>query len=194
MHSLCVTALALAALPALAQRAAQGAAQEAHVPAADYLRLLHASRNVEQFKQVAAVSARVYGARDKGTDKEYAQLMGVIATADLSDANDCLVNLYRSQELTREDVAELISIFESPLGVKLLEHSERMLLAAIERGGSQPMQPAAFSDDEKRGLQEIRENAAFRKYGTITANQRFATGMIDCIGQSDAVKKTGIKY
>jgi hypothetical protein len=190
LHSLCATALALAALPALAQRAAQ----VSDVPAADYLRLLHASRNVEQFKQVAAVSARVYGARDKGTDKEYAQLMGVIATADLSDANDCLVNLYRSQELTREDVAELISIFESPLGVKLLEHSERMLLAAIERGGSQPMQPAAFSDDEKRGLQEIRENAAFRKYGAVTANQRFATGMIDCIGQSEAVKKTGIKY
>ena len=187
LRALGALALALAAFPAAAQKVAEA-------PAADYLRLLQASRNVEQFKQVAAVSARIFGARGQGSDKEYAQLMGVIATADLSDADQCLVGLYRGQELTREDVATLISIFESPLGAKLLEHSERMLLAALERGGPQPLPPDAFTEDEKRGLQQIRENPAFLKYGRVTANQRFATGMIDCIGQSDAVKKSGIRY
>lgn len=186
-RALCALALALAAWPAAGQNAAE-------VPAADYLRLLHASRNVQQFKQVAAVSARIFDARGKGSDREYAQLMSVIATADLSDADQCLVGLYRSGELTREDVATLISIFESPLGAKLLEHSERMLLAALERGGPQPPQPDAFTEDEKRGLQQMRENPSFLKYGRMTANQRFATGMIECIGQSDAVKKSGIKY
>ena len=187
LRALGALALALAAGPAAAQKAAE-------IPAADYLRLLHASRNVAQFKQVAALSARIFGARGQGSDKDYAQLMSVIATADLSDADECLVGLYRSQELSREDVAALISIFESPLGAKLLEHSERMLLAALERGGPQPMAPDAFTEDEKRGLQQIRENPSFLKYGRITANQRFATGMIDCIGQSDAVKKSGLKY
>jgi hypothetical protein len=143
---------------------------------------------------VAAISARVFAARAQGSDKEYAQLMSVIATADLSDANECLVALYSGQDLTREDVAALISIFESPLGRKLLGESERMLLAAIERGGQQPMAPDAFTEDEKRGLQQVRENPSFLKYGRMTANQRFATGMIDCIGKSDAVKKSGLTY
>ena len=187
LRAICALAVALATWPAAAQKAAE-------VAAADYLRLLHASRNVEQFKQVAAVSARVFSARGQGSDKDYARLMSVIAGADLSDADECLVGLYRSQDLTRDDVAALISIFESPLGLKLLEQSERMLLAAIERGGQQPMPPDAFTEDEKRGLQQIREHPSFLKYGRMTANQRFATGMIDCIGQSDAVKKSGIKY
>ena len=187
LRALCAAALALAASPAAAQAAADAAA-------ASYLRLLQASRHVEQFKQVAAVSARVFAARGQGSDSEYAQLMGVIAAADLSDANECLVTLYRGQELTQADVATLISIFESPLGKKLLEQSERMLLAAIERGGQQPMPPDAFTEDEKRAMREIRENPSFLKYGRMTANQRFATGMIDCIGQSDAVRKSGIRY
>jgi hypothetical protein len=182
----------LAFLTALAGSSAQsqGVADSAADP---HTRLLKASRFVENYKEMAAVSARVFGARGKGSDKELAHFMSVVSTADLSDVTGCLVALYRAQ-LTREEVATVVTILESPLGEKVIEQSQRMLLADIERGSHQPLGADAFTHEEKRELLEIRQNASFRKYMTMTADRAFGAGTMQCIGQSEAVKKAGIRF
>jgi len=158
----------------------------------DYVRLLKATKYVETYKEMAAVSARVFGARGLGSDKDYARLMAVVAKADLSDAESCLVGVYRSQDLTKQDLIMLLSIFESPLGIKLTQASQRKLISDLERGSVQPFPTDAFTEDEKREIMALRQNNAFRKYSLIGANPAVAKSMLSCILESRDVKSAGI--
>lgn len=63
----------------------------------DYLKLLRATRFVENYKQAAVLSAQVFAARGQGTGVEYAQAMGKVAKADLSSADSCIVSVYSTQ-------------------------------------------------------------------------------------------------
>jgi glycosylphosphatidylinositol transamidase (GPIT) subunit GPI8 len=47
--------------------------------------LLEATRFVQNYRETAEVSAKVFGARAQGSDKEYATFMAKVAKADLHD-------------------------------------------------------------------------------------------------------------
>jgi hypothetical protein len=162
--------------------------------AADYVRLLNATKFVGNYKEMAAVSARVFGARNQGSDKEFSRAMAVIAAADLTDAEGCLIGVYRTQDLTRQDIVSLVSLFESPLGVKLLQQSQRKLIADVERLSIQPFPANVFTEEEKREIVALQKSVPFRKYSLMSVNREFVAGMIRCITQSRAVKDAGIKF
>jgi len=159
----------------------------------DYVRLLKATKYLESFKQTAAVSARVASARGQGSDPEYARFMNVVATADLSDAEGCLADVYATQSMEQEQAQTLIEFFESPLGGKFLEHSQRMFMADVERGSHEPLPTDTFSEAEKAQIAELQQDAAFVKYGQIVSNKDVWAGMMKCIMDAAAVKKVGIK-
>lgn len=182
-----VVVLLLSASLAQAQDAAE-------IPASEYLRLIKATRFIENLKEMAEVSSKVFGARGQGSDDDYARFMSIVATADLSDVSDCIVAVYKTQELSRHDIVTLVSFFESPLGVKLLEQSQKMIIADIEQGSHQPTPPDVFTEEEKQGIQEIQQNTAYQKYALMTADREFHSGIMKCIAESSAVKKAGIKF
>jgi hypothetical protein len=186
LRTITVTALTLIAPLALGQYLTE-------VPrTADYARLLKATKFVENYREMAAVSARVFGARGQGSDKEYARAMAVVSTADLSDTEGCLVGVYRSQSLTKQDITALVSVFESPLGIKLVQISQRKLVTDLERGSVQPFPAGAFTEEEKRQIVALQQNASFRKYSLISANPAFAASVARCIIESKALKNAGI--
>lgn len=163
-------------------------------PASEYLRLLKATKYIENYKEAAAVSARVFNARGEGNDKEFARFMNIVATSNLSDVRACMADVYKTHDLTHKDVINLISIFESPLGVKILDQSKRMMIADIEQGNHQALPTNLFTDKERHEMEKMQQNASYRKYGLMTANREFAKGMMKCITESSAVKKAGIKF
>jgi hypothetical protein len=94
--------------------------------------------------------------------------------------------------MAQEDAQTLIAFFESPLGVKFLEHSQRMFVADVERGRHEPPPTDAFTENEKSQIAELQQDAAFAKYGQIVTSKDVWAGMMKCIMDSAAVKKAGI--
>jgi hypothetical protein len=166
----------------------------APVSANDYGRLLKATKFIAYYQEAAAVSARVFAARGQGNDRQYAAFMDVVAKADLSDINSCLVDVYERQNLSPQDVTSLIAFFESPLGQRFLLQANRMLKAGIERGSPQPPSSDIFTEDEKRVLNEVQQRDWYRKYAQIAADPGVAAANMKCIVQSHAVQSSGIQY
>ena len=158
------------------------------VTSSEYIRLLRATRFVENFQESAAVTARVLNAREQGNDNKYARFMSIVAKADLSDTTDCMVGVYRAQGLTHDDVIKISSFFESPLGIKLLTRSQQMAITDIERGSHQPPPQNVFNEEERKMLAEKLQNPSIRKYGSITGNKEFSASMFKCITESSTVK------
>jgi len=161
---------------------------------ADYARLAKATRFVENYKEMAAVAAKVLAARGKAKDKEYARFMRVISTADLSDISDCITEVYASQDLGVTDVNELIATFESPLGVKLLKNSQKKVLRDVERGSPSPMPLDTFSEQEKQAMAKLFKRPAFINYSRMVASREFTAGTTQCFKSTKAVKEGGFKF
>jgi hypothetical protein len=159
-----------------------------------YNRLLSASKLVENYKEMASVSARVFAARAQGSDKEYAKFMKVISTADLSDIDGCLVNLYPNQGLTEAEATEVSSFFESSLGTKILRVSQQMLIGDIERGYHVPPPTDILADEERQKVKDVYQNTAFNKYNRTVASREFSSGITRCLAASRAVQRSGIKF
>ena len=185
------TAIAVAIFLSASPSQAQG---DIPVPTTEYRRLLEATQFVDNYKKTAAVSARVFAARGQGSDKQYAAFMGVVAKADLSDIGGCLVDVYKTQNLSQQDVSSLIAFFESTLGQKLLLEGRRMMEADIERGSHQALAADAFTEEEKRGINEVQKTEWYMKYARMTADRGVAAANMNCIVQSHAVKSSGIKF
>ena len=164
------------------------------IPTSDYLRLLKASKIIESYQKSAAVSAQVFSARNQGSDKQFARFMGVVATADLSDVDGCMINMYKTQNFSQQDITYLISYFESPLGVKVLAQGLRVRIANIRTGRNDPLPQNIFTETEKHKLMEVTQNPSYQKYGMMVSSRNWAVGLVNCIGHSAAVKKAGIVF
>lgn len=187
-----------ALVAALLLVAAGVSAQDVGEPTSkDYLRLIRSSRYFENMKAMAALSARVFGARNQGSDAEVARLWRVVAQADLSDSHECLISLYRFHGYTRGDIAVLVSFFESPLGLKLSDASQRKLLADLERvsagGKPGPFPMDDFTVGEVRAVKELQGNPSYRKWSLGTTSKDFVQGSMKCLMSTKAVQRAGLK-
>lgn len=188
--SIFVVCLALGVFNALAE---ESTASSVSVTS-EYNRLLSASKFVENYKEMAVVSARVFAARAQGSDKEYARFMRVISTADLSDIDGCLVNLYSNQGLTVDEATEVSLFFESAIGTKILRISQQTLIGDIERGHHVPPPADSFTDEDRLKARDVYQNAAFSKYSRMVAGPKFMMGITRCLVASRAVQRSGIKF
>lgn len=159
-----------------------------------FLDLLRATRFIEQYKETAAVSARIYAARGQGSDKEFAMFMAKMAQSDLSDVESCMARSYAAGPLTTSDAQELATAFRSPIGVKVLAVSLRWQTANIERGSVQPMDASHLSDGERLELAELHRKPAFARYNTMATSASTAAATRTCLAASKVAKGTGIKF
>lgn len=173
---------------------AQG--QLSHPPSvpAGFLRLLDASKFVENYQASAVVSERVFGQRAQGSDKDYARFMGYIAKTDLASVKPCLASLTMKQGLSEAEAVEVAMIFESPIGLKVLQMSQELALQSIEQ--LRPLQPSfeGWSEEDKGRLTVIHQNVAFRKYSALSSNRAHAQGMFECYKGVLSVKYPDIKF
>lgn len=160
----------------------------------EYVRLLNASKFIENYKEMASVSARVFAARAQGSDKGYARFMKVVSTADLSDIDGCLVKLYANQGVTSADADEVSSFYESPLGAKVLRLSQQMLIGDLERGYHAPPPANSFTADEQQKIIDAYQSPALSHYNRKIASRDFGLGVSKCLATSKAVKQSGIKF
>src|SRR5271155_2951605 len=96
----------LAAIPILILSSgafAQGQSGAARTPFDELLEVTHFIKN---YKESAAVSAGVFGARAQGSDREYAAFMARVVNADLSDLQACMSRAYAAGPLTQSDAKE----------------------------------------------------------------------------------------
>jgi hypothetical protein len=183
------TVLVLSALVSTAARAEVSTPIEA-----PFDQLLEASRFIPNYKETAAVSARVFGARAQGSDKEYAAFMAKVAKADLTDLQTCLSRAYAAGPLTANDAEELVQIFRSPIGVRLLGLSQQMAIADIERGSHKQLDPSILTDSERRELALVYQKPVFARYSAFIISQTCAESTRTCLASSKVAKENGIKF
>ena len=157
-------------------------------------RLLEVLHFVRAYQEMAAVSERVFKERNQGTDAEFARFMGVVARADLSDMNDCVLNLVeRRGRFGQAEVDELVAIFESPLGKKVLAETNRVMRATIEQQIVVKPSFDSFSPQDLQRIREIYQTAVFQKYGAMVSSKEWANGMMQCVLASKDVRAANLK-
>jgi len=159
-----------------------------------YIQLLEATRFISNYKQVASISAKVFAARGQGNDREYASLMAKIAVSDLSDIKVCFAGAYSGNALTVEDAQDLVEIFKSPIGSKILDLSQNMLIANIERAAHQSPSPVVLTDIDRKQMIAIYKRPSFTHYGTMLSSPSFGANVKTCLMGSRVVRESGIKF
>jgi hypothetical protein len=161
-----------------------------------YIQLVDATHFIDNYKETAAVSAQVFSARNQGSDRQYAQFMAFMAHADLSDIKACVAKAYSGPMMTERDARELVELFESPFGQKILDLSQQMVINDIRHGASQGVDPSAWnalSSQDRQQFLEIRSRPSFVHYGQVTSSPAFRAGIGHCLLGSKAAKASGIK-
>jgi hypothetical protein len=148
---------------------------------------------VANYKEVAAVSARVYAKRGQGSDAQTAAVMSKVAASDLTSAEPCIVRVYELPAFTDGEARQLTEFFTSALGSKLLAGSQRMQLASIEALSLQRADASMFTADEKQQLAAIYQTPAFRKYGQMAASRDAARAMLICIYRAAGIDLSGMQ-
>ena len=185
-------AVALAALPLWALAQAQLADPIDVAPV--FIRLVEASKSVENYQASAVVSARVFGARAQGSDTEYAEFMGYVAATDLTEAKPCLAFLISKHDITEQEAAEVASVYESAIGIRLVELSRELMKYTIERG--RLVQPTAdgWSDEDKGKLIAIYQTVSFRKFHALATKRSVMEGSLGCYKAVLSLKHPGVKF
>jgi hypothetical protein len=183
--------LAMALCQAFAQPAPPAAQADGM---AAYMRALDASKFVENYQASAVVSARVFGARAQGSDKEYAEYMGYVATTDLSDAKPCLAKLVSLQGFTPAEADEVTAVYLSDLGPRIIEASRKLIREAIEHGRAVPASFEGWSVEDKQRLAVIYQTPSFRSFHMLAARRSFMEGTIACYKTVLSAKHPGVKF
>jgi hypothetical protein len=161
-----------------------------------YVQLVDATHFIDNYKEMAAVSAQVFSVRNQGSDRQYAQFMAFMAHADLSDIKACVAKNYADQMMTEGDARELVEIFKSPIGEKILRLSQQMVIDDIRHGAPQGADVSglnALSSEDRQQLLEIRSTPSFVHYGQVTTSSAFRAGVGHCLLGSKAAKASGMK-
>jgi hypothetical protein len=172
---------------------AQTASTEVSDPT-PFVELLTATRFIENYKETAAVSARVFAARGQGSDKEYSAFMAKVASANLSDMRLCLAHAYAATSLTIADARELVAIFKTPIGLKVIDLSQRWNLSNITRGSVKPMDASLLSDSERIELSQLYKRSVFARYNSVVAGESIAAATRACLGSSKVAKEADVKF
>lgn len=159
-----------------------------------YLQLVDATRFIANYKQMAAISAKVFAVRAKGSDKEFASVMATVASADLSDTRQCISQAYASSSLSPTDAKELAEIFRTPIGIKVLDLSQQMLVDDIERGSHKPIDPSLLTEPERKELFQVYQRPVFARYSRLVVGPTFQAAAGACILSSKAIKASGAKF
>jgi hypothetical protein len=172
-------------------------AQEANA-ASDgvYEQLLDVTNFLGNYKEMASVSAEVSAARGKGSDPEFSIVMASVARYGISDVKGCMAQAFSEPPITREDAADLIRTFKTPMGQKVLELGQAMLINDIRHGSPQGPDPAlvgALTDRERQELINIRHQLSFVHYGQLMASAGFQRSIGRCLMASKAVRESGVK-
>src|SRR4051794_10914271 len=99
--------IAAAALSVFSSLGLHAQSPEAIAAFSDLMEARHFIRN---YQQVAAVSAKVYGDRGQGSDREFAAFSAKAAAADLTDYRNCMSRAFASGPLSEADAKELVRI------------------------------------------------------------------------------------
>lgn len=83
---------------------------------------------------MSAVSARVFGARAQGSDREFAAFSAKVLVAYLTDYRGCMSRAYAVGPLTEADARELTRIFRTPAEERWNVIAQQSLISAIETG------------------------------------------------------------
>jgi hypothetical protein len=156
--------------------------------------LLEVTYFIKNYKESAVVSARVLGARNQGSDREYAAFMARVVDADLSDLQACMGRAYAAGPLTVADAEELVRIFQSRIGVRVLDLTQQVVIADIERGFHKPLDVALLGDSERREIALLFQRPVFVRYNAYIASQAQAVSTRACIAASRVGKESGIKF
>jgi hypothetical protein len=168
--------------------AAQSAARTA------YLRVLDAAKFVENYQASAVVSARVFGARGQGSDKEYAEFMGYVAATDLSGAKPCLAQLLALQDFTAAEADEVSSIYASELGRRIIDETRKLMKETIEQGRAVSALLEGWSVEDKQRLATVYQTNSFRKFNSLGTMRPFMEGTLACYKTVLSAKHPGVKF
>ena len=187
--------IAICILTAFAETAESGQLIASDDKADDpFVQLVKATRFVANYKESAIVSAKVFGARAQGSDKEYAGFMAKVVSADLTDIQDCMSRVYAAGPLTSTDAESLVAIFKSPIGTRVLDLSQSMVIADIERGIHKPPDPSVLTEAERRELAMLYQTPVFARYNALVTSQLFSVAVGACLALSKVAKESGIKF
>lgn len=121
--------------------------------------------------------------------------MASVARYGISDVKGCLAQAFSESPITPEDAADLIRTFRTPMGQKILELAQAMLINDIRHGAPQGPDPAfvgALTDSEGQELINIRRQPSFVHYGQLMTSARFQRSIGHCLMTSKAVRESGV--
>ncbi|NHZ63968.1 hypothetical protein [Massilia genomosp. 1] len=162
-------------------------------PDAAFLQLVDATRFLANYKEMAAVSARVSTKRAQGDQNPYAAFLAKVAVADLSDIRDCMGRAYASGPITPTDAVQLVRIFNSPLGKKVIDITHRSIIAKLDQDAFPRVDWSSVTDDERTEMPSIFENPAFQHYAAVISNPAFEQATMACLVSSKVGKANGFK-
>ncbi|NHZ89520.1 hypothetical protein F2P45_10910 [Massilia sp. CCM 8733] len=162
-------------------------------PDTAFLQFVDATRFLANYKEMAAVSARVFGARAQGSDSQYAAFMAKVAVADLSDMRGCMGRAYASGSMTSSDAVNLVQIFTSPVGKKVIDISKTMVIDSLEKGTPAPADWSSITPAERAEVVSIYQNPAFQRYGAHVSTPAFQLAIKTCLKSSKVARENGLE-
>ena len=160
-----------------------------------YSQLVDAAHFIENYRESAAVSAQVFAARGQGSDADFAKFMASVARYGIADVKDCVAQAFSNPPMTPDDAADLIKIFKSPMGKKILDLGQATMINNIRHMSSQGVDASTvgkFTAEERRDLVEIRRRPSMVHYGQLMGSAVFRSSLGQCIQSSKAARESGL--
>lgn len=143
---------------------------------------------------MASVSAAVFATRTQGSDGQFAAFMAKVAKVDLSDFKLCISKAYAVGSLAVGDAKELVEVFRSPGGQRVLELSQQMLIADLRRGYHKPLDPSYFTPSDRQNVARIYKMPVFQRYGAFITSPAFKSATRGCVASSAIGRESGVKF
>lgn len=156
-----------------------------------FLQLVDATRFLAHYKETAAVSARVSGKRARGEQNPHAAFMAKVAVADLSDMRACMGRAYASGPITPADAVQLVRMFNSPLGKKVLDITHKGMLASLDKDAYRPVDWSSITEEERAETPAFFAHPAFAHYGALMSDPAFGQAVTACLAASRVGKANG---
>lgn len=158
-----------------------------------FLQLVDATRFLANYKEMAGVSARVSAKRAPSEQNPNAAFLAKVAVADLSDMRDCMGRSYAGGPITPKDAVQLVRMFNSPLGKKVLDITHKGIIASLDKDAYPPADWSSITEEERPQTQAFFENPAFEHYGSLISNPAFEQATTACLAASKVGKANGFK-
>lgn len=157
-----------------------------------YTELVDASHFVKNYKRTASETAAIFAARGRGNDKQFAAFLAKVAKADLSDFKICISGAYATGPLTVGDAKELIKVFRSSAGQRVLDLSQQMLVADMRRGYHEPLDPSRLSESDRQDIVSLYKMPVFQRYGAFISSPAFKSAIQTCLVASKVGRDSGL--